>query len=345
MNRFIQKLIAVVAAVAALRLIILSGAPDRALNALRSLGRNENFTAALLGVEPDAAREGSGTASAVVSHESSAPAPVSVKALSLQSAPPQSQTVPSEAAPRAPSELEIKNTTSYVINTEELLSEPLSYTLSSDSPQVLILHTHGSEAYSQSGGESEESDHSRTEDRSKNVVRVGDVLGETLTARGLTVLHDTELYDYPSYSGSYARSLASVENYLERYPDLKVVIDLHRDSASDPSGSAYRTEYVAPGGVISSQLMIIAATGESGLSFPNWRENMKLALRLQADLGEKYPGLARPLLVSTERYNQHAAPGYLLVEIGTDGNTLAEAENAARLFADCLADVLTELIR
>lgn len=345
MNRFIQKLIAVVAAVAALRLIILSGAPERALNALRSLGRNENFTAALLGLAPDDAADNAGTASAVVAHESSAPASASIRPLSLQSSPPQASPAPSSTVPRTAEELEIKNTTSYVINIEELLSEPLSYTLPASSPQVLILHTHGSEAYSQSGGEYEESDHSRTEDRSKNVVRVGDVLSEELTERGLTVLHDTKLYDYPSYSGSYSRSLASVESYLERYPDLKVIIDLHRDSASDPSGSAYRTEYVAPGGIISSQLMIIAATGESGLSFPNWRENMKLALRLQASLGEKYPGLARPLLVSTERYNQHAAPGYLLVEIGTDGNTLAEAENAARLFADCFAGVLTELIR
>ena len=59
---------------------------------------------------------------------------------------------------------------------------------------------------------------------------MGDELAAALEEQGLTVLHDREIYDYPSYTGSYNRSGAAVEAYLAEYPDIAVVIDLHRDA-------------------------------------------------------------------------------------------------------------------
>lgn len=344
MNRFFKKFALAAAICVALRLVVSAGVFTRAEAALRALGKNENFSFALLGLrrgeEPAELSEGGESALPYYEPEPSPP-----RLQTLETSLPKTRIKPSKkpAEASAPS-VEIKNSTSYEIDVNAMLNEPLTYTLSPDEAQILIVHTHGSEAYSQLGGAYEESDRSRTEDKTKNVVQVGNVLADALAERGLTVLHDTELYDFPTYSGSYSRSLASVEKYLAEYPSVKIVIDLHRDAATSEDGSAYRTEYMAPGGIIASQLMIIAATGESGLNFPNWQENMRLALRLQSKMAEKYPGLARPLYVSTERYNQHAAPGYLLIEIGTDGNTLAEAENAAVLLADCMAEVLSALM-
>lgn len=340
MNAFFRKFILLAAFCAVVRLLLSPTALEKAQAALRELGESERFAAAMLGAELSEAD------SAVISGESAEPSfsPAPLQNLVLRTAAPQVGLFHAPLPEPENSELEMKNKTSYEIDVDRLLSEPLAYALKVGTPQVLIIHTHGSEAYSQEGGAYEESDQSRTTDKTKNVVQVGAVLADELAARGLTVLHDTELYDYPSYSGSYSRSLASVEEYLRKYPTVKVIIDLHRDSATDESGAAYRTEYSAPDGSLSSQLMIIAATGEAGLSFPGWEENMKLALRLQTSMEAMYPGLARPLMVSDQRYNQHAAPGYLLVEIGTDGNTLAEAEAAARLFADCMAEVLGEII-
>lgn len=340
MKGFFQKFILLAAFAAVLRLLFSPTTLETARTALRRLGENERFAAALLGgslPEADAA---------VVSGESAEPSfsPAPLQNLLLRTDAAQAglfHTLPADIDPGEPA---LKNKTSYTIDIERLLAEPLAYTLKVGTPQVLILHTHGSEAYSQAGGAYEESDASRTTDKTKNVVQVGAVLADELSARGLTVLHDSELYDFPSYSGSYSRSLEAVEEYLRKYPTIKVVIDLHRDSATDENGKAFRTEYTAPDGSSSSQLMLIAATGEAGLSFPGWEENMKLALRLQQSMAGMYPGLARPILVSDQRYNQHAAPGYLLVEVGTDGNTLAEAETAAKLFADCMADVLGEIV-
>ena len=342
MNRFFRYFILAASLFAALRLLLSPGVAAAARATLQKLGESETLAAVLLGTETAPAHD------AVVSGESALPSftPDAGPEPVLHTAAPSVAAVTALHSPlsRSGTQLEINNSSSYFIDTESLLSEPLDYTLRVGTPQVLILHTHGSEAYSQEGGAYEESDAYRTSDKKHNVVQVGTVLADALAAHGLTVLHDTELYDYPSYSGSYARSLDAVEEYLRKYSTIKVVIDLHRDASDAADGQPHRSEYIGPDGRTAAQLMIIAATGESGLSMPNWQENMKLALRLQAQMTESYPGLARPLYVSTERYNQHAAPGYLLVEVGSNGNTLAEAENAARLFADCMAKVLGEVI-
>lgn len=335
MKKFLQNFIlpAVLAVVLPMMLFLLL--PESALSALKTLGSKPAFSAAAPPAD-----------AAVVCGESAVTLPTHSPLQNLLQHSGTQQAGLFSTAPRheGASIPLLKNKTSYIVDTERLMTEPLCYTLKVGTPQILIIHTHGSEAYSQSGGAYEETDASRTTDKTKNVVQVGSVLAEELTARGFTVIHDTELYDYPSYGGSYARSLEAVEEYLRKYPTVKVVIDLHRDSAADSSGEAYRTEYIAPDGSISSQLMLIAATGEAGLSFPHWEENMKLALRLQGAMDSLYPGLSRPILVSDQRYNQHAAPGYLLAEFGTDGNTLAEAETAARLFAHCMAEVLGEIV-
>ena len=91
----------------------------------------------------------------------------------------------------------LKNNTEYEIDVEGLLNEPLGFS-ASEGAKVLIVHTHGSEAYMPDGDDVyEPSDPSRTEDTNYNVVRVGDELEKVLTQRGISVIHDRELYDYP----------------------------------------------------------------------------------------------------------------------------------------------------
>lgn len=340
MKKFLCKFILFAAFAATMYFLFTPTVPAPAGNALRKLGENTAFASAIFGCSTNSADAAVITSeSAEILHE---PAPI--QPLLLQADSAQAGLFHSPADDNAIEKPLLKNKTSYVIDIDRLLAEPLNYTLQVGAPQVLILHTHGSEAYSQEGGAYEESDISRTVDKTKNVIHVGAVLTEELSARGLTVIHDSNLYDYPSYSGSYSRSLHSVEEYLRKYPTVKVIIDLHRDSATTENGTIYRTEYTTPDGSPSAQIMLISATGEAGLSFPDWQENMKLALRLQQSMDRRYPGLSRPILVSDQRYNQHMAPGYLLIEVGTDGNTLAEAETAVRLFADCMADVLGEIV-
>ena len=233
--------------------------------------------------------------------------------------------------------VELYNKTEYTIDTAALLGEPLHLAPVGEGPQVLIIHTHGSEAYAQSDGDAyTSSDPMRTEDKTHNMIRVGTELAQRLEASGICVIHDTELYDYPSYTGSYSRTLDAIESYLAQYPTINVVIDLHRDAVDELT---YKTTATVDG-ASSAQVMTVVGTNFSGLEHGNWHENLKLAMHLQCAMLTRYPGLARPITISQYRYNQHATTGSLIVEIGYSGNTLSEALTAARGFSDALSDVL-----
>lgn len=237
----------------------------------------------------------------------------------------------------------ITNRTTLRVDPAALLREPLALKLKGDSPQILIIHTHGTEAYTPSPGcEYESSDPYRTTDRERNVVRVGDELTRALSSKGLRVIHDRELYDYPSYTGSYNRSGNAVEDWLSRFPDLAVVIDLHRDALGE-GDTVYKTR-AEISGEAASQVMLLVGTGENGLEHPHWQENFKLALRLQEAMRSGAPTLCRPIDLVSERYNQHLTKGSLILEVGSSGNTLPEALAAVRLFADVAAPVLLSLV-
>ena len=250
--------------------------------------------------------------------------------------PPEAEEPEGREITPALSPSDLHSTSRLTIDQHALLREGWSYTIPGEGPQVLILHTHSCEAYTPEGTDVyEESGDFRTLDESQSVIAVGDCLAQALEARGFGVLHDRSLYDYPAYNGAYDRSGEAVRQLLELNPGIRIVIDLHRDSLG-----GRRTEYLLPDGAESAQVMLLLTTGENGLYHPNWRENLKLGLELQNRMELDYPGLARPLYLSPARYNQHLSPGSLLLEVGTDANTLAEAKRAVLLFADCLGQVL-----
>lgn len=211
-----------------------------------------------------------------------------------------------------------------------------------EGPQILIVHTHGSEAYTMPPGqEYEPSGESRTTDTSLNVVRVGDELAKTLEEAGLTVLHDPTLHDYPEYSGAYGRSLDAVNAYLAEYPTISFVLDVHRDAISDGDGTPYKV-VSGVAGLNAAQMSFVIGTDGGGLEHPDWRENLKLAAAIQQRLTEDYPTLMRPITVRNSRYNQHTTPGSLLVEMGAAGNSLDEALLSARLLGKALAETILE---
>lgn len=238
----------------------------------------------------------------------------------------------------------VTNSTSYDIDLSALVSKGTTVRLSTDNPQILIIHTHGSEAYTpDTENNYQPSDSFRTDDINYSVIRVGDELTACIESYGLNVIHDRNIYDSPSYTGSYARSADAIEKYLKEYPSISVVLDVHRDAIGD-GDVVYKT--VAEGdGKPCSQVMLLVGTGENGLEHPNWQENLKFALYLQAAVVKKYQSLPRPIALKKERYNQQLTTGSLILEVGSSGNTLGEALNAVRLFADAAAPALKELIK
>ena len=87
-------------------------------------------------------------------------------------------------------------------------------------------------------------------------------------------------------------------------------------------------------------MTLVVGSDGSGLTHPDWLENLRLAVALQQDLLTEYPTLMRPLLLRNSRYNQHATTGSLLVEVGAAGNAPEEALLAGRLFAQRMTEVL-----
>ncbi|MBR7082361.1 MAG: stage II sporulation protein P [Oscillospiraceae bacterium] len=236
--------------------------------------------------------------------------------------------------------INIKNNSGLEINAPELLREDLDFSVSGDSPSVLIIHTHSSEAFTPEGDDVyEASDIYRTQDSSKSVIALGGILTEELNGRGISAVHDTGVYDYPSYAGSYNRACDAIMGWLEKYPSISVVIDLHRD-ASEKNGSLDYKTTANIGGTECAQVSLVVGTNSAGLEHPNWRENLKFAMCLQCASESRYPSLMRQVTVSQNRYNQHATTGSLILEVGYCGNTLEEARRAVRLFADAAADVL-----
>ena len=202
----------------------------------------------------------------------------------------------------------------------------------STQPQVLILHTHGSAAYTMPAGEEYEASGSyRTMDTTKNMIRVGDEIAAVLSRYGLSVLHDRQIHD-TDYNSAYDKSYNSAA-YLEKYPSISFVLDIHRDAISDADGNQYKV--VSQEDPRAAQLSIIM-----GSNYDSWLSNLRLAVAVQSHLAHDHPTLMRPITLRWYGYNQSLSTGSLLVEVGAAGNSLDEAIYAARLFARGFAETL-----
>ena len=217
------------------------------------------------------------------------------------------------------------------VDTLSLLEAPLSWDLKQEVPTVLILHTHATESYEKEGSYTETSPY-RTLDTAYNMVSIGDRVAELLEAGGIRVIHDTTLHDYPSYNDAYGNARQAITDMLAEYPSLCLVLDLHRDAAEDASGNQ-KVSSVTIDGRSTANLMLVMGSDKGSLSYPNWEENLSLAVKLQAQLEQSHPGLCRPVKLVSSRYNQDLSTGALLVEVGTAGNTHAEALAAAEYLA------------
>jgi len=229
--------------------------------------------------------------------------------------------------------VELTTTSSYQPDLQALLTRPLSYNLGSGEPEVLILHTHTTESYTPTDQQQyEAAGEYRTLDEDHNMLRVGAEVARVLEEAGIRVIQDRSLHDYPSYNDAYQNAAAAAADYMKQYPGIRLILDLHRDAAETDTGQmATRAEV---DGESSAQLMLVVGTDGGGLSHPGWQDNLSLALKLQVVLEKENPGLCRDLALSWQRFNQHFAPGALLVEVGAAGNTLDQALIAARELAE-----------
>lgn len=210
----------------------------------------------------------------------------------------------------------------------KLLTTALSWDLTEDAPAVLILHTHATEGYADTPGY-------RTEDARYNMLRVGQEIADVLEKNGIGVIHDTTLHDKPSYNGSYGYARQTIAKYLEKYPSIRMVLDVHRD-ALELTESVQLDTHAVVNGQESAQLMLVMGTDAGGLYHPGWQDNLAVGVKLQVLLERKYPGICRPTHLRTERFNQDLCAAGMIVEVGAAGDTLEQALVAARALAESI---------
>lgn len=230
----------------------------------------------------------------------------------------------------------------YSPNIKALLKQGSDLTITDKSkPTVLIYHSHTTEAYSLLDAGYYMSSDARSNNPSRNMVRVGDDLTAYLEKHGFNVIHDRTIHD-KDYTKSYDNSRATIEKYLEEYPSIEVTIDVHRDDITYSNKTKVKPTAKINGKKAARMMIISGCEYNRVKNFPDWEENLKFDLQVQNKVNELYPGLMRPILFSERKYNMYETHYSFLLEVGTDANTLDEACYSARLFGDALGKLLNE---
>ena len=196
-------------------------------------------------------------------------------------------------------------------------------------PLVAVYHTHATESYLPEI-QKRDADEAFSADLTKNVVRVGEMLVSELEQKyRIPCLHSKTLHDADTRLGAYYRSEATVKAILQKYPDCKYLIDIHRDSQPKSLTS------VTIRGKPYARLMVVIGTDN-----PNWVSNYSFAKEIIDKLNEGYPGISRGIYYASAVYNQKYSPTAILVEVGGVDNTLAECKNSMEALAWAIASVI-----
>lgn len=237
-------------------------------------------------------------------------------------------------------------TAKHSIDIEKTLEKKPDLSLNADGkPCVLIFHTHTTEAYQPYDvGWYPKNFNERSLNSEENMIRAGEEICKQLEAANIGVIHDKNVYDNPSYTGAYERSGKKIDEYLEKYPSIQIILDIHRDSIEYKDGTKSKPTAVIDGKK-TAQMMIISGCREGDMSgFDDWEYNLRFALRLHRQLETDFPGVMRPLFFAPRKYNMHKSHNSLLIEVGSDGNTLEEAVRAGGLLGKSLARLCEDYI-
>lgn len=228
---------------------------------------------------------------------------------------------------------------------QQVLATPHSLNFVADGqPQVLIYHTHATEAFERHDSDVYDIRNThRSNDNNINIVAVGAVMAQVLEENGIVVIHNSTQHDFPSHNRAYERSAQTVSHYLERYPSIQIVLDIHRDAIERDNRMIVKpvTEI---NGEVAAQVMMLVGSDNGSLNMPAWRENLRFAAAFQDAMESAHPELTRPAWLRHRRYNQHLSTGAVLIEIGSHANTLEEAVFSALLIGEVLAGFINQMM-
>ncbi len=199
--------------------------------------------------------------------------------------------------------------------------------------QILVYHTHSQEKYIDS-----------TEgDSSTSIVGVGEHLCDILrTQYGFNVLHHTGEYDVESRDYAYSNAMVGLDKVLAENPSIEVMIDLHRDqtNADTKLVTTIQNKPMAKFMFFNGLCYTRELGTLNNLPNPYVQDNLSLSFQMQLAAEEFYPGLTRRIYLKGYRYNLHYRPKSMLIELGSQTNTVEEAMNSCDPLAHIIAMVL-----
>jgi len=225
--------------------------------------------------------------------------------------------------------VQLRNTSNQSADISAALLDDLHWDLYESQPTVLIIHSHGSESYQKTEDYTESTAY-RTLNTDYNMISIGDLLAQELENAGIRVIHDRTMYDVPSYNDAYTQARAGIEAHLAENPSICLILDLHRDAATDANGNQIGYTVSTPEGDAAKLMLVLGTNSDT------WQDNLSLATKLHVLLEKQVPGICRPINVRSQRFNQDLCPGAVLVEVGATGNSRQEALLAAKYLAQAI---------
>ncbi|WP_427339518.1 stage II sporulation protein P [Caloranaerobacter sp. DY30410] len=207
-----------------------------------------------------------------------------------------------------------------------------------EKPYILIYHTHGTEAYLPI-----RSNRYHTTKRDYNVIKIGDIITEVLNKKGHKVKHIDIYHDIPSYNKSYSRSLSTVKDIINRDKNVKIIFDIHRDGI--PEDASYIKKALAESKVKINGVDVATYSFVIGPENPNKDEILNFAKYIKEVSDKMYPGLCKGIIIKPYgKFNQYVKDHYALIEVGSNLNTIEEAERTAKFIGNVLDIALKNII-
>lgn len=172
-----------------------------------------------------------------------------------------------------------------------------------------------------------------------NVTKISDRLAKHLEQNGIgTKVAQADIMGILDkkgweYGQAYAASRNVVQQTVASNDDIQYIIDIHRDAQPrdittvEIKGKKYARVMFVVGG-----------------KYDNYKENVKLAHKLDKLIEKKYPGLSRGVIVKKGKgsngvYNQDLTGNALLIEFGGVGNKMDELYRTADVVADAFSEL------
>lgn len=204
----------------------------------------------------------------------------------------------------------------------------------SESSLVYIYNTHNSEEYLKGYLEGYNID--------PNIMMAASLLSDKLNGMGIsTIVEENKVSDYldknnMNFYQSYTVSREYLKETLKTYPDLKLIIDLHRDSLSRED------TFVTINDKNYAKVLFVV-----GQKYETYKDNLSLSNKINDLIKTSYPTLTRGIMMKNGKeqngiYNQDVNSNVILLELGSNNNTIDEVYNTIEILAPILKEAINE---